>query len=267
MDPLTLALIAAGGKALIGGIKAIAGGVQKRRANKALESEMPKYSRPEEYDKLLGIFQQQAGLGQLPGQDQIEAKLSSTTARGTRAVAKYADNPVAAVAATAGLYGREQGAIRDLGIQFAEFRNRAQGQLANAYKIGADYADKEWSYNEFYPDQVKRNMAAQRWNAGQANLWGGIDMVAGAGMDALTAGINAQQGTPQQAPSSAGIQTDPKQTSWMQGTANAASIPMNAGAAVAPGTYQDFSSLYNPTYAAQFIPSLATPVPGNYYTR
>ena len=267
MDPLSIALLAAGGKALIGGIKSIAGGIQKRKAQRELDKEMPKYTRPEEYDKLLSIYQQQAGLGQLPGQDQVEAKLSANTARGSRAISKFADNPVAAVAATAGLYGREQGAIRDLGIQFSEFRNRAQGQLANAYKIGADYADKEFSYNQWYPDQVKRNMAAQRWNAGQQNLWSGIDAVAGAGMDALTAGMNAQQGTPQQAPSSAGVQTNSNQTSWMQGTANAAYIPMNAGAAVAPGTYQDFSSLYNPTYAAQFVPSLATPVPGNYYPR
>ena len=238
MDPLTLSLIAAGGKALIGGIKSIAGGIQKRRAQRELDKEMPKYSRPAEYDKLLSIFQQQAGLGQLPGQDQIEAKLSSTTARGTRAISKYADSPIAAVAATAGLYGREQGAIRDLGIQFAEFRNRAQNQLAGAYKMGADYSDKEWSYNEFYPDQVRRNMASQKWNAGQQNLWGGIDMVAGAGMDALTAGMNAQQGNPQQTPS-------------------ATTSPAAVGSPSPTSAYE----YYNPKMAGQFIPAFGTQPP------
>ena len=262
MDPLSIALLAAGGKALIGGIKSIAGGIQKRKAQRELDKETPKYSRPAEYDKLLSIFQQQAGLGQLPGQDQIEAKLSANTARGARAISKYASSPVAAVASVAGLYGREQGAIRDLGIQFSEFRNRAQGQLANAYKIGADYSDKEFSYNQWYPDQMRRNMAAQKWNAGQQNLWGGIDQVAAAGMDYATARLGADQGQSTQS----GVNTTPNQTSWMQGTANAASIPNNmAVGAVDPRTYMDFNSLYNPNYAAQFMPNLGTPVPDKPY--
>ena len=258
MDPLSIALLAAGGKALIGGIKSIAGGIQKRKAQRELDKETPKYSRPAEYDKLLSIFQQQAGLGQLPGQDQIEAKLSANTARGARAISKYASSPVAAVASVSGLYGREQGAIRDLGIQFAEFRNRAQGQLANAYKIGADYSDKEFSYNQWYPDQMRRNMAAQKWNAGRQNLWGGIDMMAGAGVDALTAGLGAKTGT-------GGAPVDgSNESAWMQGTANAASIPMNPGSAVSPATVQDFS-IFNPAYAAQFMPNLGTPVPDKPY--
>lgn len=242
MDPLTIALIAAGGKALIGGIKSIAGGIQKRKAQKALDAETPKYSRPEEYNKILSIFQQQAGLGQLPGQDQIEAKLSSTTARGARAIGKYADNPVAAVAATAGLYGKEQGAIRDLGIQFAEFRNRAQGNLANAYKMGADYSDKEFSYNQWYPDQMRRNMAAQKWNAGQQNLWGGIDMMAGAGVDALTAGLGAKIGGGATSPAAGGA-------------------PLPGPAVVgspAPTSAYDY---YNPQMAGQFVPAFGTSIP------
>lgn len=239
MDPLTIALIAAGGKALIGGVKAIAGGIQKRRAQRELDKEMPKYSRPAEFDKLLSIFQQQAGLSELPGQAGIEAKLSTNTARGIRAVGKFSDNPVAAVAATAGLYGREQGAIRDLGIQFAEFKNRAQGNLANAYKMGADYSDKEWWQNVSYPDQVRRNTASQRWNGGQQNLWSGIDQVAGAGVDALTAGLNAQQGNPQQAPSA---------------------IPGNPAAVGSPNP-TDAYGYYNPNLAGQFVPSFGTQLP------
>jgi hypothetical protein len=239
MDPLTIALIAAGGKALIGGIKSIAGGIQKRRAQRELDKETPKYSRPEEYEKILSIYQQQAGLGQLPGQDQIEAKLSSTTARGTRAISKYADNPVAAVAATAGLYGKEQGAIRDLGIQFAEFKNRAQDRLAGAYKMGAEYSDKEWSTNVFYPDQVRRNLAAGRFNAGQQSLWGGIDMMAGAGVDALTAGLSGKMGggaTPSAA-----------------GDAGVAAV-----GSPAPTSAYDY---YNPNLAGTFVPAFGTSIP------
>lgn len=239
MDPLTIALLAAGGKALIGGIKSIAGGIQKKRAQRELDKEMPKYSRPAEFDKLLSIFQQQANLSELPGQDQIEAKLSANTARGTRAISKYADSSVAAVAASAGLYGKEQGAIRDLGIQFAEFKNRAQGQLAGAYKMGAEYSDKEWSYNQWYPDQMRRNVASQRWNAGQQNLWGGIDMMAGAGVDALTAGLGGKMGggaTPSAA-----------------GDAGVAAV-----GSPAPSSAYDY---YNPNLAGQFVPAFGTSIP------
>lgn len=237
LDPISIALLAA--KGAIGLGKAIAGGIQKRRARKELEADFPKYSRPEEYEKILGIYQQQAGLSQLPGQDQIEAKLSSNTARGARAIGKYADNPVAAVAATAGLYSKEQGAIRDLGIQFAEFKNRAQGQLAGAYKMGAEYSDKEWSTNVFYPDQVRRNLAAGRFNAGQQNLWGGIDMMAGAGVDALTAGLGGKMGggaTPSAA-----------------GDAGVAAV-----GSPAPTSAYDY---YNPNLAGQFVPAFGTSIP------
>ena len=235
MDPITLALLAAA-KGAIGLGKAIAGGVQKRRAQRELDKETPKYSRPEEYEKILGIYQQQAGLSQLPGQDQIEAKLSSTTARGARAIGKYADNPVAAVAATAGLYGKEMGAVRDLGMQFAEFRNRAQGQLAGAYEMGANYSDREFSYNQWYPDQMRRNMAAGKWNAGQQNLWGGIDMMAGAGVDALTAGLGGQDGG------------------------------QDGGQAMAPAAVgspspTDAYDYYNPKLAGQFVPAFGTRTP------
>jgi len=236
MDPLTISLLAAGGKALIGGIKSIAGGVQKRRAQRELDKDTPRYSRPEEYEKLLGIFQQQAGLSELPGQAGIEAKLSSITARGNRAISKYANSSVAAVAASAGLYGKEMGAVRDLGIQFAEFRNRAQNQLAGAYRMGADYSDKEFSYNEFFPDQMRRNMAAGKWNAGQQNLWGGIDMMAGAGVDALTAGLGGQDGG------------------------------QDGGQAMAPAAVgspspTDAYDYYNPKLAGQFVPAFGTRTP------
>ena len=237
MDPISISLlVAAAAKGVVGLGKTIIGGVQKRRAQKELDKETPRYSRPEEYEKLLGIFQQQAGLSELPGQAGIEAKLSSTTARGNRAIGKFSDNPVAAVAATAGLYGKEQGAIRDLGIQFAEFRNRAQNQLAGAYRMGADYSDKEFSYNEFFPDQMRRNMAAGKWNAGQQNLWGGIDMMAGAGVDALTAGIGGQAGG-----QDGGQAMSP--------------------AAVGSPSPTDAYGYYNPKLAGQFVPAFGTRTP------
>jgi hypothetical protein len=216
-------------KTIIGGIQAIGG----RRDMKKQLANMPKYTRPEEYNKLLSIYQQQAGMGQLPGQEGYEAALSTRTARGSRAAAKYADSPVAAVAATMGLYGQEQQAIRDLGLQFADYKTQAQRNLAGAYQVGMQEAGKEFSYNQWYPSQVKLNMAQQRMNAGQQNLWGGLDTMGAAAVDAW--GNPTQNQGQYQAPA----------TQWAnpQVFANAAQMPNqmnNASNWVAPGTVADY---------------------------
>lgn len=258
MDPLTIGmLVAAGVKGLVGLGKSISGAVQKNKANKELKKEFPKYTRPEEYNKLLSIYQSQAGMGQLPGQEGYEAALSTRTARGARAVGKYADSPVAAVAATMGLYGREQQAIRDLGLQFADFKTRAQQQLAGAYQVGMQEAGKEFSYNQWYPAQVAKNIAAQRYNAGQQNLWGGLDQFAGAAVDIIGSGAFGQ-------PKAAGINTTPAQTAAMQANANAAQMPSASPSNwVGQGTAQNFS-MFNPMNVPAFgISPPAYPSPGS----
>lgn len=208
----------------LGLTKFIAGAVQSSRAKKDLAREFPKYSRPEEYDKLLSLYQREAGRGELPGQDRYEARISESTSRGARSAAKYADSPVAAVAASSQLYGQQQAAIRDLGLQYAAFQQRAQQNLAGAYQMGAQYSDKEWWQNVGYPDQVRRNMAAQRFNAGQQNLWGGLDMVGAAAINAP----NAFAANPVAAPA-APAASGPAQTSAMQGLVNTTPLPYQSG--------------------------------------
>ena len=212
----------------LGLTKLITGAVQSSRAKKDLAREFPKYSRPEEYNKILSLYQREAGRGELPGQDRYEARISESTSRGVRSAAKYADSPVAAVAASSQLYGQQQSAIRDLGLQYAAFQQRAQQNLAGAYQMGAQYSDKEWWQNVGYPDQVRRNMAAQRFNAGQQNLWGGLDMMGAAAINAPNA-FAVGQGDPggftQGTRAYWGTQTNPQNTAAMQDIANNASLP------------------------------------------
>lgn len=232
---------------MIGGIKAIFGGTQKRKAQKELDKETPKYSRPEEYSKLLSVFEQQANLGKLPGQEGVESALSERTARGVRAIGKYAGNSAAALSSVSDLYGREQSAVRDLGTQFASFQNANKRALADAYKQGADYSDKEFSYNEWYPDQMKRNMAAQKWNAGQQNLWGGIDQMGAAGIDAATAALRMGK------------------TENTAGTGTGAGAGLgapslgstNMGGMPGSGAF----SYFNPQLNNQFVPQFGTSIP------
>jgi hypothetical protein len=257
MDPITIAmLVAAGIKGAAGLGKAIAGGVQANRARKELAKEFPKYSRPEEYDKLLSLYQREAGRGELPGQDRYEARISESTSRGVRSAAKYADSPVAAVAASSQLYGQQQSAIRDLGLQYAAFLQRAQQNLAGAYQMGAQYSDKEWWQNVGYPDQVKRNMAAQRLGAGQQNLWGGIDMFGAAAIDAAgiysaTQGGGNGMGLSQGSKAYYGGQTSPQNAAAMQGLVNNAPIPGGGFGLTPPQNVYNFGitdpyNYYNP---------------------
>lgn len=244
MDPISLAIM--GG---LGLTKLITGAVQSARAKKDLAREFPKYSRPEEYNKLLSLYQREAGRGELPGQDRYEAKISEGTARGVRSAAKYADSPVAAVAASSQLYGQQQSAIRDLGLQYAAFQQQATRNLAGAYQLGGQYSDKEWWQNVGYPDQVRRNMAAQRFNAGQQNLWGGLDQIGAAGINYF-AGL---QPSGEDATRPYSIATSPENTAAMQGFANAAQ-----GSAMSPyaaGAYQSYFPSAQPApYTRSFNP-------------
>ena len=244
MDPISLAIM--GG---LGLAKLITGAVQTSRAKKDLAKEFPKYSRPEEYDKLLSLYQREAGRGELPGQDRYEAKISESTSRGVRSAAKYADSPVAAVAASSQLYGQQQSAIRDLSLQYAAFQQRAQQNLAGAYQMGAQYSDKEWWQNVGYPDQVRRNMAAQRFNAGQQNLWGGLDQLGAAGINYFA----RLQPSGESATKPFSVATSPENTAAMQGMANAAQ-----GSAMNPylsGTYQSYFPQSQPApYTRSFNP-------------
>jgi hypothetical protein len=244
MEPISLAIMAA-----LGLGKAVVGGVQTAKARKELNKNFPKYSRPEEYDKMLALYQAEAGRGELPGQSRYEAKISESTSRGIRSAAKYADSPVAAVAAANQLYGQQQSAIRDLGLQFASYQQQATQNLAGAYQQGAQYSDQEWYQNVMYPDQVKRNMAAQKFNAGQQNLWGGIDMMGAAainGIDIAKTGGQNNVGFGLTPGSKAyyGTQTTPQQTAAMQGFADKANG--SAGnSPLFPWTAANFPSLFN----------------------
>ena len=88
---------------------------------------------------------------------------------------------MAAVAASMGLYGQEQQAVRDLGLQFADYKTQAQRSLARGVsgRVCKRRA-RNGVVDEYYPSQVRLNMAQQRMNAGQQNLWGGLDTMGAA---------------------------------------------------------------------------------------
>jgi hypothetical protein len=156
-----------------------------------------------------------------------------------------------------GLYGQEQQAVRDLGLQFADYKTQAQRNLAGAYQVGMQEAGKEFSYNQWYPSQVRLNMGQQRMNAGQQNLWGGIDQMAGAGLDFATAYVGQNQGNVGQ------VNTTPAQTSALQGNANNQPLPYNLSAnrlaPAAQGAYMGYGAANMPRFGTGLSPSAPAP--------
>ena len=184
--------IGAGLQGLMGLGRSIVGGVQSARAGRELKNfKFPQYTPSDAYNSMLDIYKQQAYAQELPGQSLMENKLGAQTAYGQRAAEKYAPSAGQALGAVTGLYGKQMDAVRDLGIQFANYRAQRQSELAGAQQVMGQIQDKQWEINQWYPSQVKYNELQSQKQAGASNLWGGIQDVMGAGMGFL--GGMAQQ--------------------------------------------------------------------------
>jgi len=189
--------IGAGVQGLMGLGKSIFGGIQSIKANKALKDfKFPQYTMPSELENMLSMYQQRAAANELPGQSLMENKLGAQTAFGQRAAEKYAGTSGQALGAVTGLYGQQMNAVRDLGIKFADFKAQRQNELGRAQQIMAEAQDKQWEINEWLPSQYKYNELQSQKQAGASNLWGGLQDMAGAGMNFMggVAQMNAMQG-------------------------------------------------------------------------
>lgn len=230
--------IGAGIQGLMGLGRSIIGGVQSARANKALKNfKLPQYTIPSELENMLSMYQQRANAQELPGQSLMENKLGAQTAFGQRAAEKYAGTAGQALGAVTGLYGQQMNAVRDLGIKFADFKAQRQNELGRAQQIMAEAQDKQWEINQWLPAQYKYNELQSQKQAGASNLWGGLQDMAGAGMNfmggqmqmnainAMNPWANMGGGLTQGSKAAAGIQTNPWQTASMQGFANNAYLP------------------------------------------
>lgn len=178
--------LGAGVQGLLGLGRGIVGGVQTARANKGLKNfKLPQYTIPGAYEDMMSLYQRRAEANELPGQSLVENKLGAQTAFGQRAAEKYAGTSGQALGAVTGLYGKQMDAVRDLGIKFADFKSQREAELGRAQQIMAQAQDKQWEINQWIPSQMKYNELQSMKQAGASNLWGGIQDVAGAGMNFL----------------------------------------------------------------------------------
>lgn len=111
----------------------------------------------------------------MPGRDLIEDRIGANVANTIGDVNRAASSSGAALGAITNVNQRAQEAISDLGIQSAQYRQQQMDKAAEAQRYMADYQEKEWEYNKNLPYQRAMNEYTQKKQAGNANLWGGLE--------------------------------------------------------------------------------------------
>lgn len=183
MSLLGAAALVSGG---ISAVKGIIGAIQGFGANKKIKDQWanrPTYKKPEAIDSMIDIYRKAASRSQLPGQDLIEGKLGRTTSKSLRYAEKYAPSSAALLESARSANEAEINAIRDLGIEFAQYRDAAEQRLAAGKAVEAQYEDQEFYYNKALPWETRMNEFQSRKQAGFQNMWSGVSGAASTFMD------------------------------------------------------------------------------------
>lgn len=174
MDPITAMLISGGVSGGTNLIQSLIGLSQAHKSEKAIKNwQPPTYKTPEEYGQILSLLKKRATTS-MPGLDQLYANAGAGMAAQNRNIQSYADSPVSALGASSNLYNSYLNQVRNLGTQAALYRAQREAELAKGLEMGANYSDKAYYYNQFYPDQVRMNILADKYRTGTQAMYGGI---------------------------------------------------------------------------------------------
>lgn len=182
--PLTLSLIGAGVGAVSGGISAIAGAKQKKKANQALANNIqPTYQTPQtEWDNI-SLLENRAGQG------------LSDSAR-----AAYTNNADRGLAASLSAIQRGGGDANAMGNAFDSYLNNAsslaiaddrlksqqiQDLIAGRQRSSA-FQDKEYQINEYGPWANRQQALTQQAAAGQNQMMSGINTMTSGIMNGIS---------------------------------------------------------------------------------
>ena len=147
---------------------------QGAQARELRGTKRPDYKRPEEIHQLTAIMNGLAQDTSMPGQSTLEDKLSATTSGSVRNLENLGGN----INGLSAIFGREQEQLRNLGVQASIDQKSDLTALANALRMNASYADKEWDWNEKtpYTDAMKAAEALEGAKLQNiANGLGGIE--------------------------------------------------------------------------------------------
>jgi len=229
--------------------RVMAGLLTLRKRGREFEKErknIPKYTTPDEYYQGLDIYKEAAQAKELPGQKLMEEKLGTAVSRGVSQAQKFAPSSVAGLSAVTDLYGQKMNAIRDIGIQFAQYHERAkQAQAQYLSTVGISEAQKRFDINKWYPSQVKLNLAAGRLGQAQGLVQSGMEGVEtwGNQMSGMVYSMMGMQGMYPQFGGGAGASTN---TGLAAGGYGAPTLGVGSNRLGASGT------MYNPATGQWF---------------
>ena len=173
-------LAIAGAQMALGLGKSIFGGIQASKAKNALSGlQRPQMQIPAEAQQALLNAQKQSLLTSLPGSDLMAQKIDRNTQANANALGDVASGG-SLLESTNRAYQQGANQISDLELAGAQFNQANQAQYRNELGQMANLKNQQFQTNELDPYNQRRAELNNQRDAGNQNLWGGINSAASA---------------------------------------------------------------------------------------
>lgn len=156
--------------------KGVFGAIQAARGNKLFkqaQANRPDYEIPEEYRRVLGMYQT-AMAGDMPGYSKTLSNIGQSGARARGALERGAISSNAYGAGVSDLYQKELDAIQNLGIQQEQWKASQMANVAQAQGALGQQKSTQWELNEYMPWQTEIQRAGEMRKAGIENMFGAL---------------------------------------------------------------------------------------------
>jgi len=153
---------------------------QKKKANEFAKTQRPQYEIPQGVLDAVNQSKYLASMRELPGQNLMEGRLGQNTAKGIAEMKNVAANPADLASNVARMYGAQNDAMNNIGIQAGQNWLGQQGQLNQALNRLGQYQQQQWDYNQNQPYQNAMAAAsALREGAFRNAMAGGTNIASG----------------------------------------------------------------------------------------
>jgi hypothetical protein len=111
----------------------------------------------------------------MPGYDAMTGQIGESTAKTNTYLERGAMGSNQYMSGVLQGQDKELDAIRNLGIMSAQWRSQQKQNLAGAQNQMGQLQDVQFQTNQLDPWNIKANMANEQRQAGNANLWSGLE--------------------------------------------------------------------------------------------
>jgi len=161
---------------------------QKKKASDFSKTQRPQYEIPQGVLDAVNQSKYLASMRELPGQNLMEGRLGQNTAKGIAEMKNVAANPADLASNVARMYGAQNDAINNIGVQAGQNWLGQQGQLNQALNRLGQYQQQQWDYNKNQPYQNAMAAAsALREGAFRNTMAAGTNIASG-----ISGGLNMQ---------------------------------------------------------------------------